>query len=281
MNIATNIIFLVITATFMGVYAYNLVLNLVRAIKTNKLLKADPQKIEATVVEVKQVKKRVYVRVQYKSESNLQTFESVYELTQKEFNDQYYEGQKLNIIYPKITGSKRIHCFPTYLEGTKLSIEAGPIFTDCLILASGIFIFTFSLWKMLSNDVFNKNLPLISTDGSASALTWLSVLIFLVIYFVLMTYLLERIGGISKDHSENYLKICGLKAKAEVITYKLGRTKNANGVRQSEIKIEFRTNKGEKVNAQIVSFMYTEHPDQFIDILYDGRRPQMAVYVRN
>ena len=63
MNIATNIIFLVITATFMGVYAYNLVLNLVRAIKTNKLLKADPQKIEATVVEVKQVKKRVYVRV--------------------------------------------------------------------------------------------------------------------------------------------------------------------------------------------------------------------------
>lgn len=57
MNIATNIIFLVITATFMGVYAYNLVLNLVRAIKTNKLLKADPQKIEATVVEVKQVKK--------------------------------------------------------------------------------------------------------------------------------------------------------------------------------------------------------------------------------
>ena len=99
--------------------------------------------------------------------------------------------------------------------------------------------------------------------------------------FVLMTYLLERIGGISKDHSENYLKICGLKAKAEVITYKLARTKNANGVRQSEIKIEFRTNKGEKVNAQIVSFMYTEHPDQFIDILYDGRRPQMAVYVRN
>ncbi|MCI6715912.1 MAG: hypothetical protein SOZ32_00145 [Bacilli bacterium] len=281
MNIATNIIFLVITATFMGVYAYNLVLNLVRAIKTNKLLKADPQKIEATVVEVKQVKKRVYVRVQYKSESNLQTFESIYELTQKEFNDQYYEGQKLNIVYPKITGNKRIHCFPTYLEGTKLSIESGPLFTDCLILASGIFIFTFSLWKMLANDVFNKKLPLISTDGSPSTLTWLSVLIFLVIYFVLMTYLLERIGGISKDHSENYLKICGLKAKAEVITYKLGRTKNANGVRQSEIKIEFRTNKGEKVNAQIVSFMYTEHPDQFIDILYDGRRPQMAVYVRN
>lgn len=281
MNIATNIIFLVITATFMGVYAYNLVLNLIRAIKTNKLLKADPQKIEATVVDVKQVKKRVYIRVQYKSESNLQTFESLYELTQKEFNDQYYVGQKLNIIYPKITGTKRIHCFPTYLEGTKLSIESGPIFTDCLILASGIFIFTFSLWKMLANDVFNKKLPLISTDGSPSSLTWLTVLIFLVIYFVLMTYLLERIGGISKDHSENYLKICGLKAKAEVITYKLGRTKNANGVRQSEIKIEFRTNKGEKVNAQIVSFMYTEHPDQFIDVLYDGRRPQMAVYVRN
>lgn len=281
MNIATNIIFLVVAGAFMLLYAFNLVLNIIRAIKTNKLIKADPQTLEATVVEVTQVKKRVYIRVQYTSTSNLQTFESIYELTQKEFNDQYYVGQKLNIIFPKITGNKRIHCFPTYLEGSKVVVEAGPIFTDSLILASGIFIFTFSLYNMLIKGVFKNSLPLISIDGSDSTLTWLTVLIFLIIYFVLMTYLLERILGISKDHSENYLKMCGLKAKAEVITYKLNRTKNANGVRQSEIKIEFRTNKGEKVEANIVSFMYTEQPDQFIDILYDGRRPQMAVYVRH
>lgn len=281
MNIATNIIFLVVAGAFMLLYAFNLVLNIIRAIKTNKLIKADPQTLEATVVEVTQVKKRVYIRVQYTSTSNLQTFESIYELTQKEFNDQYYVGQKLNIVFPKISGNKRIHCFPTYLEGSKIVVEAGPIFTDSLILASGIFIFTFSLYNMLIKGVFTNNLPLISIDGSDSTLTWLTVLIFLIIYFVLMTYLIERIVGISKDHSENYLKMCGLKAKAEVITYKLNRTKNANGVRQSEIKIEFRTNKGEKVEANIVSFMYTEQPDQFIDILYDGRRPQMAVYVRH
>lgn len=281
MNIATNIIFLVLTGAFMVLYAYNLVLNIVRAVKTNKLIKADPQNLEATVVEVKQVKKRVYVRVQYTSTSNLQTFESIYELTQKEFNDQYYVGQKLNIIFPKITGTKRIHCFPTYLEGTKIVVEAGPIFTDCLILASGIFIFCFSLSNMLVKGVFTNNLPLISLDGSDSTVTWLTLLIFLIIYFVLMSYIIERIGGISKDHSENYLKMCGLKAKAEVITYKLNRSKNANGVRQSDIKIEFRTNKGEKIEANIASYMYTEHPDQFIDVLYDGRRPQMAVYVRN
>lgn len=281
MNIATNIIFLVLTGAFMVLYAYNLVLNIIRAVKTNKLIKADPQTLEATVVEVKQVKKRVYIRVQYTSTSNLQTFESIYELTQKEFNDQYYVGQKLNIIFPKITGTKRIHCFPTYLDGTKIVVEAGPIFTDCLILASGIFIFCFSLSNMLVKGVFTNNLPLISLDGSDSTVTWLTLLIFLIIYFVLMSYIIERIGGISKDHSENYLKMCGLKAKAEVITYKLNRSKNANGVRQSDIKIEFRTNKGEKIEANIASYMYTEHPDQFIDVLYDGRRPQMAVYVRN
>lgn len=281
MNIATNIIFLVLTGAFMVLYAYNLVLNIIRAVKTNKLIKADPQTLEATVVEVKQVKKRVYIRVQYTSTSNLQTFESIYELTQKEFNDQYYVGQKLNIIFPKITGTKRIHCFPTYLDGTKIVVEAGPIFTDCLILASGIFIFCFSLSNMLVKGVFTNNLPLISLDGSDSTVTWLTILIFLIIYFVLMSYIIERIGGISKDHSENYLKMCGLKAKAEVITYKLNRSKNANGVRQSDIKIEFRTNKGEKIEANIASYMYTEHPDQFIDVLYDGRRPQMAVYVRN
>lgn len=281
MNIATNILFLVVSGAFTILYVFNLILNLIRAIQTNKLIKADPQSLEAKVVEVRQIKKRVYIRVQYTSTSNLQTFESIYELTQKEFNDQYYVGQKLNIIFPKITGTSRIHCFPTYLEGTKINIEAGPIFTDCLILASGIFIFTFSLCNMLAKEVFINNLPLISLDGTDSTLTWLSVLIFLIIYFVLMTYIMERITGISKDHSENYLKMCGLKAKAEVMTYKLNRTKNANGIRQSEIKIEFRTNKGDKISANIVSFMYTEHPDQFIDILYDGRRPQMAVYVRS
>lgn len=281
MNLITNILFLIVTGSFMGLYAFSFVLNLIRAIKTNKLLKADPQTLEATVIEVAQVKKRVFIKVRYTSTSNHQTFESIFSMTQNEFKDQYYEGQKLNIVYPKIEGTKRIHSFPVYLEGLKLKIEAGPIFTDALIFASGIFIFTFSLWNMISVDAFSGQVPLISTNGELSSMNLLTILIFFVIYFVMMTYILERISGISKEHSENYLKICGLRAKAEVITYKLNRNKNQDGVRQADIKIEFRTNKGEQINTSLASFMYTSQPDQYIDILYDGRRPQIAVYLRS
>lgn len=281
MNLFTNIIFLVVTGAFMGLYAVSLVLNIVRAIQVTKLIKQDPQTLEATVIEIATVKKRVFIKVRYTSESNHQTFESIFSMTQSEFKDQYYEGQKLNIVFPKITGTKRIHNFPVYLEGAKIKVEAGPLFTDALIFASGIFIFTFSLYNMLSVDAFSGEVPLISTAGEVSSMNWLTILVFFVIYFILMSYILERLAGISKDHSENYLKICGLRAKAEVITYKLNRNKNQEGVRQADIKIQFRTNKGEEINTSLASFMYTSQPDQYIDILYDGRRPQIAVYLRS
>ena len=281
MNLVTNILFLVVTGCFMGLYAFSFVLNLIRAIKTNKLIKSDPQTLEASVIEIAHVKKRVFVKVRYTSTSNHQTFESIFSMTQNEFKDQYYEGQQLNIVFPKIEGTKRIHSFPVYLEGAKLKIEAGPLFTDGLIFGAGVFIFTFSLWNMLAVNAFSGEVPLISGDGSLSSMNLLTILVFFVIYFVMMTYILERVGGISKEHSENYLKICGLRAKAEVITYKLNRNKNQDGVRQADIKIEFRTNKGEQVNTSLASFMYTSQPDQYIDILYDGRRPQIAVYLRS
>lgn len=286
MDLITNIVFLAVTVCFLGIYIYSLILNLVRAINTNKQLKKDPQVIEGTVVEVTPVKKRVYVKVQFKSESNHQLFDVLYELTQAEFKDQYYVNQKVKIYYPKVEGSKKIHCFPTYLEGMKIAPEAGPIFTDALVTASGLFITLFSLYQMISKNVFSGNVPLVSSQslttetGVVSTFNIFSFFIFLVIYLVLLSYLLERITGISREHSENYLKICGLLVKAEVVTYKLMRTKNANGVRQARVKISFNTNKGEKVESEIYSFLYTENPEQYISILYDPRRPQMAVYLR-
>ena len=79
MDLITNIIFLAVTVCFLGIYIYSLVLNLVRAIKTNKQLKKDPQVIEGTVVEVTPIKKIVYVKVQFKSESNHQLFDILYD----------------------------------------------------------------------------------------------------------------------------------------------------------------------------------------------------------
>ena len=95
-----------------------------------------------------------------------------------------------------------------------------------------------------------------------------------------MSYIIERLVGMTKDHNEKYLKICGLRAKAEVMTYKLTKTKNAQGVKQSQIKVSFRSNVGEKIETDISSFMYTEKPDQFIDVLYDGVKPKRAVYLK-
>lgn len=285
-DLIANIVFLVVTVGFLGVYIFSLVLNLIRAIKTNKKLKEDPQMVEAKVVEIVPVKKRVYVKVQFTSKSNHQLFDVVYELTQNEFKDQYYVGQKLNIIYPKIEGNKKIHCFPTYLEGMKMSLEAGPIFTDALITGSGLFITFFSLFEMITKNAFKGNVPLVAAgtlSGNQEAvgtLNFFTFIIFFIIYLVLLSYIIERIAGISREHSENYLKVYGLLVKAEVTTYKLMRTKNAQGVRQSQVKINFCTNKGEVINSEIYSFLYTESPDQYISILYDPRRPQMAVYLK-
>lgn len=282
MDLITNILFLSVTVMFLVAYVVSLILNLRRAIKTNKLLKSEPQKLAATVVEINKTPKRVYVKVRHKSEANNQTFETIFELTPNEFKDQYYEGQEVEIVYPKITGTNKIFCFPIYLSGQKLSVEAGPIFTDAIMVAAGLFISLFTLYNMLSSGAFAGGVPLISTTpGEVASMNFLTLFIFLMIYLMLLSYLIERLTGISSLHSQNYLKIYGVKTRAEVLTYKLNKNKNEKGVRQAEVKIEFRTRQGERIETQILSFMYTEKPDPFVDILYDPRRPQMAVYLRD
>lgn len=280
MNLFINILFLALTVFFLGVYIFNLILNLIRATKTNKRIKSDPQKLEAKVVDIKQIKKRVYIEVSYVSKANLETFTDFYEITQAEFKDQYYVGQKLDLVYPSVKGLKRVTCFPTYLEGMKFKIQSGPLFTDILYVVFGIFIVSFTLYNMLIHNAFSGDVPLFSMDGTAGVMSPFIIIIYLVIYLILMSYIIERLVGMTKDHNEKYLKICGLRAKAEVMTYKLTKTKNAQGVKQSQIKVSFRSNVGEKIETDISSFMYTEKPDQFIDVLYDGVKPKRAVYLK-
>ena len=227
MDLITNILFLSVTVMFLVAYVVSLILNLRRAIKTNKLLKSEPQKLAATVVEINKTPKRVYVKVRHKSEANNQTFETIFELTPNEFKDQYYEGQEVEIVYPKITGTNKIFCFPIYLSGQKLSVEAGPIFTDAIMVAAGLFISLFTLYNMLSSGAFAGGVPLISTTpGEVASMNFLTLFIFLMIYLMLLSYLIERLTGISSLHSQNYLKIYGVKTRAEVLTYKLNKNKN-------------------------------------------------------
>lgn len=46
------------------------------------------------------------------------------------------------------------------------------------------------------------------------------------------------------------------------------------------MEIEFYNNKGEKIKANLNSFMYTETQEQYVNILYDVHHPKNVVYMR-
>ena len=63
--------------------------------------------------------------------------------------------------------------------------------------------------------------------------------------------------------------------------FKFGKSKNAQGVKESLLEIEFFTNSGEKVNCSLNSYLYTNTQEQYIDILYDPKNPKNVVYYMN
>ena len=79
---------------------------------------------------------------------------------------------------------------------------------------------------------------------------------------------------------QNYLKLYGNIAKARVKTYKFSNQKNAKGTKESIIDIEFSTNDGTQVETRLTSFLYTETQEEYIDIIYDPKKPKNVVYLR-
>ena len=296
MNFILNLLAVILTMAAACVFLTSLIINLVRALKVNKLMKLDPDFVEGKVVEVINHKNRVYVRVEYVSKVNMLKFTELFELTQKEFNDQYYEGQSVKVYYPKLDGVKNVTCFPTYLEGQKMGISAGQLFTDILLFGGGAWI----AWVVLNYMITPcKNTGLIGlewngrpfinstrnldtiAEGAEPCLSGIYVIIILMFYVMLFTYIKERLFGMSAEHKTAYLKICGIKGTAEVKTFKFGRSKNAQGVKESLLEIEFFTNSGEKVNCSLNSYLYTQTQEQYIDILYDEKNPKNVVYYVN
>lgn len=296
MNFILNLIAVIATMLAACVFLASLIINLVRALKVNKLIKLDPDFVEGEVIEIIKNKNNVFVRVEYVSKINMLKFTELFQLTQKEFNDQYYEGQKVKVYYPKLEGVKTVTCFPTYLEGQKMSISAGQLFTDILLFAGGAYI----AWVVLNSVISpcsetgliglewngrpfiesTRNLDTIA-EGAIPCLTGIYVIIILMFYLMLFTYIKERLFGLSAEHKTAYLKICGIKGTAEVKTFKFGKSKNAQGTKESLLEIEFFTNSGEKVNCGLNSYLYTETQEQFIDILYDEKNPKNVVYYVN
>ncbi|MEI3505332.1 MAG: hypothetical protein V8Q77_03545 [Bacilli bacterium] len=116
-----SIAYITIIMGFMVVYITAFVLNLIRAKKVNKEMKKSCRSVKGKIVEIVKEKKRVFIRVEYTSPSNYTKFVDYFDLTEKEFNDQYYVDQEVEIYYPQIENWKPVTCFPTYLEGQPIS----------------------------------------------------------------------------------------------------------------------------------------------------------------
>ncbi len=294
MNLIVNILVLLVIIGFVGVFLFSFILNLIRAINANKAIKTNPSYVEGKVIEITKDKRRVYVRVEYISKSNMTKFNDVFEFTPKEFNDQYYEGQEVKIYYADPKGLKKVNCFPIYLEGQKRGLEVSPIVLDAFLFAGSVYVLVLSLLSLLTKDPKTgiiglewNGRPLISNfslntvpEGTTGCFNILNLFIFAIFYIMLFSYLVERISGMSAVHKQYYLKICGIKGTAEVKTFKYGKSKNAQGYKEAQMKIEFFTNSGEKVECDLNSYLYSETEEQFIDILYDEKNPKNVCYMR-
>lgn len=299
MNLIINLTVLIITIGFLAFFLYSMIINLIRAINVNKKMKTNPDYVIGKVIDITNVKNRVYVRVEYITKITNLKFNDLFEFSKKEFNDRFVVGQEVKIYYPHVENEKKVLCFPTFIEGKKIGIDFSLVFTDFILVAGGIYIFlTFFLLMLAKDPVTNisglewngrpmfKNFILNTVpEGTTGYIenqgSGLLIVVFALFFYVMViSYVLERIKGMVSSHKTMYLKLCGTKGTAEVITYKFGKAKNAQGQKEAQMKIEFFTNTGEKVACDLNSCLYSETQEQFINILYDAKNPKNVVYMR-
>lgn len=286
-NILVNILFLVITFCFMGLYFVSLILNIIRASKALNQIKKNPKTTKAVVTEIVEDKHNVYVKFKYTSYVNRQTFNDMIQMSKSDFKNQYYVDQEIELVYPDTTNFKRVYYFPRFISDQKKKIESGPLFTDILMCVAGTAIFVYTLVMMITKNAFSGEVQLVTsgslfptgTQDATGIFELFTVIIMFVIYFMLFSYVLERLISASLEHTHNYLKLCGILCKARVITYKFGRSKDSKGNKESQMKIEFYDN-GELIQANLNSHLYTETQEEYINILYDPKHPKTTVYMR-
>ena len=78
MNFILNLIAVILTMAAALVFLGSLIINLVRALKVNKLIKLDPDYVEGEVIEIIKQKNQVYVRVEYTSKINMLKFNELF-----------------------------------------------------------------------------------------------------------------------------------------------------------------------------------------------------------
>ena len=271
MDTIFKITFIVINFIFLGFYVFNFIISLIRDIKSkNKFKTNDYLTVEGTVIKIDENKKFVYVIIEFIGPKNLIAFTQTFQYTVEEFKKNPYEvGNKVKLAYNDVSKVKRLHTFPIIIEGSKPKLEKGAIFANlALVGVAGYFsiyilITTLNKWSEEFGNIFSGTY----------------VLIVLMIYVVLLTYLIESIFSIPKTENQNYLKAYGHHTKARVVTFKLGGKKNPKGFKESRMTIEYRNHLGELTQTMLSSYAYTETQEEYIDVIYDPKNPKNVVYL--
>ena len=271
MDTVFKITFIVINFIFFGFYIFNFIISLIRDIKAkNKFKTNDYLTVEGTVIKIDENKKFTYVIIEFIGPKNLISFTQTFQYTLEEFKNNPYEvGDKVKLAYNDVSNVKRLHTFPIIIEGSKPKLEKGAIFANlALVGVAGYFsiyilITTINKWSEEFGKIFSGTY----------------VLIVLMIYVVLLTYLIESIFSIPKTENQNYLKAYGHHTKARVVTFKLGGKKNPKGFKESRMTIEYRNHLGELTQTMLSSYAYTETQEEYIDVIYDPKNPKNVVYL--
>lgn len=273
-----KIAYLTINIFFFLVFIVNFVVGLVRDLRYKKALKRNPQTIAAYIRQIDKVKNRIYMLVEFQSEHNRLNFTTTYEFFDSDLKGQEFnEGDQIDLIYNDISSWKRVMGFPLLIKSFKIKLEKGPLLLNMMLILFSIWVNANTISIYVKNNVFSKD---VAFTGEGGVFNQIYVIIMVFVYAMVLSYVVVNIIEMPKKDMQNYLKLYGNVAKARVKTYKFGRAKNSKGNKESLITIEFSTNTGEQVETKLNSFLYTETQQEYIDILYDPKRPKCVVFLR-
>lgn len=273
-----KIAYIALNVFFFFVFVVNFVIGLVRDIKFKNAIKKNPQTLKAHVREIDKVKNRVYMIVDFQSPHNRLNFSEAYEFFESDLKGREFTvGEEIDLVYNDVTTWKKVMGFPLLIKEFKVKLERGPLFLNIMLIIFSIWVNINMILVYVNNDGFNPEVPF---SGEGGLFNQIYVLIMVFVYAMILSYVVVNIAEMPKKDMQNYLKIYGNIAKARVKTYKFGRAKNNKGNKESIITIEFSTNEGVQVETKLTSFLYTETQQEYIDILYDPKKPKCVVFLK-
>lgn len=274
MNLFLNYVILIIAVGLAGLYFYNMLINMIRTNQVKKELINNCAAVEGTVSKLITKKKKTYVKVRFTSPTNGMLFEMFYEYFTDDWKERAKVGDKITIIYPEVSKVKKVTAFPTFLEGDKIKMPIGAFVTDLMLLLFSAYVVYSLTYNMIQKNAFVKDVPVTEVTSG------IMLILYLVMHFLLLTYVFDRLNNAPTQENQNYLQLYGIQTNAEVTTFKFVGQKNSKGYKESQMEIEYFNGVGEKIKAKCASYYYSETQEQFVCILYDPKNNKNVVYIK-